>query len=325
MTYRNDPSLTNSKSLLAAFLEVLKSEPTTKLEVFSKENKILCTFEWEVGNHYKIILPTIEDPVEQQNIISSLKMTGLIDLMFDFSKWDRPMSARNSSRLIGMDTWLEKNTVDRFLIPDTNIILNQTISSITSILGCDFLAKIKIVIPRLVIMEMESKANSIKPNEKDASKLLLKRKIFLGYPEILFLKENGAQLFADLPSELLANFPTISSDHNADAWIRREIKEYEISAPSRKGKCIFLTSDLVSSLSSLAEGIDTIYVSEFHERVLLSANLPLIMKFIIKLSVLSETIKVRIRNIQYEINGFWSGITTNDLINEWVRTRSTTV
>lgn len=325
MTAANDLKLTNSKSLLGAFLEVLKPQPTIKIEVFSKESKLLCTFEWEASNSYKIVLPKFENTLEQQNTITSLKMTGLIDLMFDFSRWDKPITARNSSRLIGMDTWLEKNTAERFLVPDTNIILNHTISSITSVLGDDFLKKIKIVIPRLVIIEMENKANSIKTNEKDTSKLVQKRKIFLGYSEILFLKEHGAMLFTDLPSELLAQFPTISSEHNADAWIRREVKEYEKLALSRKGKCIFITSDLVSSLSSLAEGIDTIYVSEFLEHVLLSATLPLVIKSITKLSVLLETVHVRIGKTQYEINGFWSGKTTNDLINEWLRISSTVV
>lgn len=149
----------------------------------------------------------------------------------------------------------------------------------------------------------------------------------------MYLKENGATPLKELSIETLTGFSNIRGNENTDEWIRREINEakntpkplssLEIGflgdGSSRKfNEYVFITSDLINSMSAVAENIDTIYVSKFNEweNKLRNGNLLQVSRLIVTLSILFENIIVEINSKKIKFQGMWSGKTMWDYTKE---------
>lgn len=313
------------------------------IKAYNANDDVLCTFNFSSPNEYKITIEAKDE--DGRNVIDSLRMTGLLDLVYTYSESQKPFATEPTrKRTLSSDfqKWFQKITKDRTLVPDTNSILNHTFSSLALVFGEDILKDVSVLIPRLVILEMERQANS-KPNidcnntksEKEHLHCRKKRWVMLGYQEIMFLKSSmQTQMFPDLDAEILARFTQISGDLTADSWIRKEIKDYtknvikrklEVGGSGlsgRKPNFLMVTSDFVNSLSAVAEDINSIYITQMIDRPTKMANLKQIAKFLINLSVLLEQIRVDVSSTQYGIKGFWQGKTTFDLLNNRIMTSS---
>lgn len=312
------------------------------IKAYNANADALCTFNFSSPNEYKITIEAKDE--DRRSIIDSLRMTGLLDLVYTYSESQKPFATEPTrKRTLSSDfqKWFQGITKGRTLVPDTNSILNHTFSSLALVFGDDILKDIHVLIPRLVILEMERQANS-KPNidcnnpksEKECLHCRKKRWVMLGYQEIMFLKNMQAGMFPDLDAEILARFTQISAELTADSWIRKEIKDYAKNVIKRKTeiggsrlagdipKFLMVSSDFVNSLSAVAENIDSIYITKMIDSPTRMANLKHIAKFLIYLSVLEEQIQVDIGSTQYEIKGFWQGKTTFDLLNNRIMMRN---
>lgn len=286
----------------------------------------------------------------KQNIICALKMVGMIDLKFSYIKSTQAAECDQTIRMSHspdfmnlMKKWFET----KVFVPDTNLIINHTVSAIELASDPNLFKSLQIAIPRLAVLELERKSNENKPSDNSCSKeekkktmLENKRRNFLAFSELVYLqKKDNVGLFPILPPQILAQFPTISSEHNADSWIRHEIQNYVpnmIKEKLSKGGAgtaaprsfILVTSDLINSLSASSEGIDSIYVSEVRDKndlpKCLDGSLKQISRFLIILAVLSETIDLSINSTIYRFQGFWQGITNYDIINYRIKTSSHT-
>lgn len=266
---------------------------------------------------YKIKLENLEGEI-LDNINSSLLMTGLVDLKFSVTEGKSSRTEPDiSTTSQSFDEWFVKLTENTILIPDTNTILNRTITSLSYISSFSILDNTVIQIPRLAILEMERKAN-----ESKDKKLLQKRKTFLGYVELMELKNHGAEPMRELDRETLFDFSNISGTANTDVLIRREIKDAK-----RRDREIeidnaytLITSDMVNSLSAIAEGIDTIYISKIPDwnKKIRKGDLSQITKFLITSAVLSEKISINSSSGNFEILGMWDGKNNTDWFEQRV-------
>ena len=266
---------------------------------------------------YEIKLENLEGEI-LDNINSSLLMTGLVDLKFSVTEGKSSRTEPDiSTTSQSFDEWFVKLTENTILIPDTNTILNRTITSLSYISSFSILDNTVIQIPRLAILEMERKAN-----ESKDKKLLQKRKTFLGYVELMELKNHGAEPMRELDRETLFDFSNISGTANTDVLIRREIKDAKRRdrEVETDNAYTLITSDMVNSLSAIAEGIDTIYISKIPDwnKKIRKGDLSQITKFLITSAVLSEKISINSSSGNFEILGMWDGKNNTDWFEQRV-------
>ena len=117
--------------------------------------------------------------------------------------------------------------------------------------------KIKIQIPRFVVLELEAMGTRGDYNKRIA---------FSAFNEIRKLRLNyNASIFpAQTESDILADFANISSSNRADSFIRSEMwsRMREVGAKdTRERQMVLITRDMIMACTASAENIDTFYLS----------------------------------------------------------------
>ncbi len=293
--------------------------PTLHIEILAN-SKSICTIDGiQITNQHTLTLANYDEVHDE--VLQALKYVGAIPLNFSFI--DKNSFSKVEKLTIAEDfvTWYNTQTSKKMIFIDTNIMLHRIFSSLELALGSSLASK-DFEIPRLTILEMERQANA-KNNEGTSTTNhkvgLKKRKTLLGFSELLYLKNKGAQHMPELPLETLTGFSNISGDGFTDAWIRREIKDRRFFL-MRAGSAtfqLFFTADMVNALSALAEGIDTVYISPVPEweKHIQQINLSQISQLICFLATLLNDITINVNSNKSNIKGFWSGITTSNIIN----------
>ena len=274
-------------------------------------------FEIVGKDDFEINLKKLESE-QKVNVVSSLLMTGFIHLKFSVTEDDSSVKESNISTFSDeFVPWFEKLTEGKILIPDTNTILNRTVTSLSLMSQSELLEHIVLQIPRLVILEMERKAN-----DSGNKKLIDKRKTFLGYAELMELKNFGSQPMKELEQETLIGFSGISGTTHTDALIRREISEAKLNDKNSQiiNDYTLITSDMVNSLSAIAEGINTIYVSKIPnwENNIRKGNIFQIARLLITTSSLFEKITLSNGSKKFDIEGMWEGKNNSDWFDQKV-------
>ncbi|MDE2026540.1 MAG: hypothetical protein KGJ07_08705, partial [Patescibacteria group bacterium] len=161
-----------------------------------------------------------------------------------------------------------------------------------------------------------------KESSRSADKFYLvgikKRKAMLAFSELLYLRNKVVQQMPELPLDVLSAFNGISGNEISDAWIRKEVK---LRTPSLSGSAIFpifVTGDLVNSMASVAEAIDTVYVSEKINVEPENLKADQLGRFLEYLAALFQTISISDIEKKINIKGFWSGISISDLYDHIV-------
>lgn len=267
-------------------------------------------------DNFKIDLEKLEVG-DLANTVSSLLMTGFVNL--NFSATDGRTSETQSSVSTtqnDFDSWFVNLTENKILIPDTNTIMNRTLTSLSFMSENDILSNIVLQIPRLVILEMERKANQTGGNKA------VKRKTFLSYVELMELKNFGAKPMRELERETLIDFSSIAGAIHTDALIRREIKDAQKKDfdSGTTNDYTLITSDMVNSLSAIAEGINTIYISKIPkwDQRIREAKILQICKLIISTAALFEKISISGNSKKIEIIGIWEGKNNSDWFEQRV-------
>jgi hypothetical protein len=128
--------------------------------------------------------------------------------------------------------------------------------------------------------------------------------------EILKIKNDGGEAVPFVDKALLETFAKASGNGLADAWIRMEVAKYVNDHKNRTGGSnetfIFLSSDLMNSLSANAEDLNVLYFFSTNEQNYNSRN---VLSLIINSAVLFEKCRIEAEDTakNYEIKGIWSG------------------
>jgi hypothetical protein len=252
-------------------------------------------------------------------VMSALTMSGFLNQQFSYSggTHDNPMELKDTVDMARFKEWLPGFVKGKVLVPDTNTIMNCLLSGLKFMMGLDFLKSLKIQIPRLVVLELERKANP-QPNKGEKG-LLAKREAMLAYQELIYLKNTGATFLPKLDKDTFDGFAHFAGEQLTDSWIRREIHE-AIEKKLNRGKpehMVFLTSDLTSALSGIAEGLDTNYVSKINteEKLLRGGDISQVARLIVTIASLYGEISVSINSNHFLFKGMWTGKTTIDWID----------
>ena len=215
--------------------------------------------------------------------------------------------------------WFSQVSYDFSFAPDTNILISRTLSTVLGKRIPGLLIN-RIIIPRLVLLELESLANANDP--KRASK----GECFMAYNEIRGLKNNyNAEIGLNLPSDELIAFLSPKRGDFSDSFIRQEIKRMSEPLPGRN--VLFIARDMVNALTANAEGMDAIYVSpkDPDQKKLEKVEFDVISELIIEIATTKHEISIQWEegepNIQ-KIEGVWSGKRWYDYYKRRIRCNS---
>lgn len=205
-----------------------------EMEIMYKED---CLFKFQNSDRVLSILPSNSLGFDSREVADK---SGIYELQVEFSpsskfKTQNGMNIRSeevktkttdhkfSQWFIDMCSSLGNRI---YLIPDTNFVRRLYCSNyLTRILSGR--SDISIMIPRLGIIEIESKYNCNKPKpnlpDKELNRSKERRIAFQTIAEILSIKNSGGEILPLTDLSLLQSFVPVSGQGFADAWIRREI------------------------------------------------------------------------------------------------------
>jgi len=228
------------------------------------------------------------------------------------------------------------------LLPDTNFLLNCYYSNYFKNTVQKNKGRVIFALSRLTLLEVERILNelskAIKPTERrlvnneipkkdlEVAKKSLKenkRQMRLGFQAIGEIGEmirDGASLIP-YNENLIKAFPRSSGVAFADSSIRMEIDEYAKEVRKQGNDIIFLTSDLLNSLMSVAENMNTLYI--YNTKRIREGNKD-IAKLIYSTCVFFEECTITIKSNQttrerkFKLKSAWDGKSTEEWANRKV-------
>lgn len=298
------------------------SNPSLDVEICFNSNPVCKISGIKAANQFSLTIQNPHPPIIEE-IFQSSKYVGAIPMSFSFMNRNSSASIDKLSSATDFTTWFNTQIANKTIVTDTNILLNRIFSAY-ELKSSTSLVTSRFEIPRLAILELERQANEKNNGNQSTphnyNKGLKKRKAFLGFGELLYLKKKGAQQMPELQIETLTGFSKISGDGFTDAWIRREIHDRRIFLMHVRTPFfpVFITADMTNAVSALAEGIDTIYVSPIRDwtQHIQTMNIEQVSQFICLLAVLVNEITIFVSTNRSLVRGFWSGITTANVINQ---------
>ncbi|MGH9858191.1 MAG: hypothetical protein ACRD4B_10145, partial [Acidobacteriota bacterium] len=203
-------------------------KPESSIEIWHKES-LLATCTRQDLDVYEMSLSKNTDKntiPANHGFLKALKMAGLIDFQITFNKGDKKSSPRSEYRHAFdgslFNEWFKTITKDRALVPDTNILMNRSLSMIARKVGNNLFQIRSVWIPRLCILELERKAQT--DEGKDDSVKQKHRLAMYGLAELNVLKNERVHIFPEADIDLLEIFSRSQGAYMADAWIRKEVK-----------------------------------------------------------------------------------------------------
>jgi hypothetical protein len=269
-------------------------------------------------------------------INDALTMSGLVDYLSEFfpASYDSALEKFelkfDSMNYQGYSEFLQKIISNKWVIPDTNVLINRTLSR--KVPNVENITK-QIRIARISILELETLYQKEKSQPKSRS----------GFCEVRIFFGLGASLLKPLPWNLIIEYSSMlrtgkkSSRLGGDPGIRKEILENiliqkDVSSASSLmingkkiesdilNKVLLVTHDLAFALAAFGENISSLYLQNkgynecnidysklatfIHEYVTNNGNLTL------------KGIKSKI-----EVQGFWPEKTFYDLLIGRIRYR----
>jgi hypothetical protein len=173
----------------------------------------------------------------------------------------------------------------------------------------------RLKIPRLAILEIEDKYNRAKEKECD------RRLMIYALTEVQVLKALGAQISAGtLASSFLSDFRRAEGGKHADAFIRREIMDFQ--SPYRT---VFVTRDLMNAMAASAEGTDSLYFAMVVPEIsTINASPEQLVDSVIETAITFAGIEIYDASAKSSIllEGMWSGKTNIDWFESRLRMKS---
>ncbi len=225
----------------------------------------------------------------------------------------------------GWSSWFREITLNKTLLPDTNILLKRILSAVIfpafttrkHTLSLPF----QITIPRFSLLELENLANT----GEDTNRVKVsKGECFMAFNEIRNLKTNGATLTAPLSPDELSLFHSAAGRKLMDVLIRGEIRRFaDLGETSSMGRrSIFVTRDMVSALAANCEELSAIYIAPKHPEQTFLENIALdeLRELIIEVATTCGKVELEWDNGEkLQIEGTWSGKNWYDYYRRRVR------
>lgn len=227
---------------------------------------------------------------------------------------------RSYSNFPSFSEWFVDWVDGRMVAPDTGIIIDHYFTEV--LLSRILPEKIRIQIPRLVILEIEAKGNRSKPEEKRLSLSAFNEL------RILRLEAHAQPSSAELDTSLLSSFHQISGERRMDVFIRREIRDemYRFGTPKQQEQIVLLTRDLIMASSASAEDIDAFYLCPAEpEKTQFPVNAAVLAKIILETAVTLGKIRIGglVKDRSVVCEGMWSGKNVMDWYKKRLRVHQT--
>jgi hypothetical protein len=231
----------------------------------------------------------------------------------------------------GWSDWFRRITAEANLLPDTNILLKRTLSSV--ILPAFTLRRrrlslpFRIVIPRFAILELENLANT---GTENTGATVDKGECFMAFNEVRTLRAIGASLTDNLSADLLGLFHSASGKKLTDVLIRDETRRFAEARQmtSNAQRSIFITRDMVSALAANCEGLTAIYIApKFPEKCSIeNIELPKLADLIVELATICEKVELKWDDGEaLQVEGKWRGKNWYDYHKRRVRLLQSTL
>jgi hypothetical protein len=215
---QEDRPITYTKKKLQEFFS--KNAGSFDLSATTENGRQLFTC---TGNPKNTAIKITCNSEDSSNVSSAGMMSGIIHQQVALTHGEIEELASDEQYTThharGFTEWFQKITKRRILIPDTNTLINRSISSLRHSFTTEFSIPIAIKIPRIVLLEIERAANNAKP----CGKRNRKSHIISSVGELDYLKENGASYLPELSDQIFEAFSRIAKDQKSDSWIRHEI------------------------------------------------------------------------------------------------------
>jgi hypothetical protein len=323
--------------------------PELEVCVYCKE---IPLYSWSLaGGSLKILSPDIF----RTEVIELMDRTGLFPLEVEFNSPD-PFNVRDSVKEIdlrdfrGFATWFDmicSNVAQHiYLTLDTNTLRRYSNFLAKLITYSKLKDTLKIVIPRLCILEIENKYNrsSNKDKEDKDKQKNHDREIFievmkgkerrlglLSIKEVISIKKSGGLTNPNISTSLLESFSRASGTGYADHWIRKEVQEFTSTLHGvekrdangghylEKSTGILVTCDIMNSMASVSENINTLYLIR-KENFELNLNSPSIFASLVYNTAVQFgecTCQIKYHQAEtFKVTGMWNGKTTYDWLTD---------
>jgi len=294
--------------------KLLKDVDATKLVIKTQQSDV---FYYDVACKKLTISPR-SDKKLRSNCFVAIDSVGLCPFQIQIALPSTVKLMLPFNLILSDDpNWREKflriiNLVNKhtYLIVDTNILIRRYITGyFLRSFGREFFEQVKIMIPRLALLELEHIYNTSKEQS-------VKRRISIrAMVETTILTEMGASFLPELRLEMLKSFTSVAGSKITDAWIRREIRNF-ISNQRKQGSNLvfFLTSDFVNALCATLEGMATMLFTPIRGRELSITSLSDLCKLVINTSEVFGHIKIEFYSSRKDspikeilIDGIWEG------------------
>jgi len=228
------------------------------------------------------------------------------------------------------------------LVPDTNFLLNCYYSNYFKDTVQKNKGKVIFALSKLTLLEVERIHNELSKTIKSTETKLINNEIpekdlqsakkslaenktqlrlgFQAIGEIGEMIRDGASIIP-YNEKLLKFFPRASGIAFADSSIRMEIYEHAKEVRKDGNDIIFLTSDLLNSLMSVAENMNTLYI---YDTKRVRERKKDIAKLIYSICVFFEECTVTIKSnqtrneIKFKLKSVWAGKSTEEWANRKV-------
>jgi len=274
---------------------------------------------------------TTQEKENLDALVNILDRIGVKDLITQFipahsggSSQEAPLRDRDVRWLFWLKSIIGSGKTKVLLIPDTNFIKRHYGSRRLIPMMHDRLVspplEIQIKISRLVAFELEHQLNRLK-QDRD----LRKRRLgYSDYYELMYLRQEGAQLLPELEDDMIRDFSRIAGQQYADPMIRKEIRVFiSRSNLSQDTAFLFLTCDVTNSLAAANEGMPTILFSRSSQDyfVLQYPHEP--ADLLIDAAITFGEIRVKrdqgTKSEEFVLQGDWSAKTNSDWEDNCVR------
>ena len=237
-------------------------------------SKMECTYKgskiWEIDLRYRhgIFVILNKESEFSQDVLDALSCCGAFDISVSIGVESRNMSDSD------WKNWFLDKIASKIMVFDTNFVIRHYFSGIiVPHFGKEELTKMSLLMPRMVILEIERLGNA-KQNENKRGKKSLsvsksieekdKRLAFYATREIYDLRKMVTyDLIPMYDPSSIVEFANRTGKGFGDAWIRKEI--HDMIGHRHKGidaeKIVLITCDLMNSMAAEAEGLTSCYFS----------------------------------------------------------------
>lgn len=225
----------------------------------------------------------------------------------------------------GWPSWFGRITLEKNLLPDTNILLRRTLSAVIfpsyTTRRRELHLPFRVVIPRFSILELENLANT---GQDNIGARVSKGECFMAFNEVRTLKTNGATLTGPLCADELGLFHSAAGKKLMDVLIRGEVRRFaDLTETSSMGRrSIFVTRDMVSALAANCEELSAIYIAPKHPEQLFLENIApdKLSELVVEVATACGEVKLKWENGEgLKIEGIWSGKNWYDYYRRRVR------